>query len=549
MMRSAENDDRAKGTMAQYEDLRTLRSMYEQDWEDTARLIRPQRSGFGVDTRYGRKQQKPLNSEPIIANNSHAAGIYAAMSNPATPWVGLQTPDVEFNQWKPMAEWLDLATRRVRLSMSTALSTFYSTIYQAYADLSAFGNCASYDAVDPVKRRFIDVSVNLGEVVILLDANGLPIEWIRKYSLSALAAVREFGKDNLPDKIVDAAINRKSGDHTFYYHLMPNDEFAPGQIGPRGKRVLARTVSEDGQMVVREQGVSEMPSQYARWDVDSGMTYGTGPGFISLASARMLDQMDRATLRAAEYAADPTKLAPDQDAIPLNGVIRPGSVVYGAVDMQGRQLLQNMPASPSIGLTIEEKAQKVQAIKDAFNYSIMSLSGRTGVNEEEIMIMEEARLRNWAPHADRIMEELLVPKVERRFAMLWRMGQIPPPPVESEGLPLQVRYQSAAAMAMRAREGQAIRGFINDLAPLAQQNPRYLDRVDPDEMTEALHDARPTLPARILRSRTEADALAQQRQQQEQQVQQLQAAREGGQAARDFAQAANLAGLAPAGSA
>ena len=205
--------------------------------------------------------------------------------------------------------------------------------------------------------------------------------------------------------------------------------------------------------------------------------------------------------------------------------------------MRGQELVKNMTSNPNIGLTIEEKRAKVEAIKEAYHYAIMSLSGRTGITSEESMIMEEARLRNWAPHADRIMEEYGARKIERRFRMLWRAGQIPPPPAEAQGLPLQVRYQSQATMALRAREGQAIRQFLNDLGPLAQLDPRYVDRVDPDGLTEALHDASPTLPARILRSREEADQIAQGRAQQQQLQQALQTAQAGGGVVRDLSSA------------
>ena len=89
-------------------------------------------------------------------------------------------------------------------------------------------------------------------------------------------------------------------------------------------------------------------------------------------------------------------------------------------------------------------------------------------------------------------------------------------------------------MALRAREGAAIRMFIGDLGPLAQMNPRYLDRLEPDAIAEALHDASPSLPARILRSREDADQIAQQRAEREQQAQQMQMAQDASGVAKDL---------------
>ena len=194
---------------------------------------------------------------------------------------------------------------------------------------------------------------------------------------------------------------------------------------------------------------------------------------------------------------------------------------------------------------LDQQLAKLEEVKNAFHYALMTVQGRTGMTAEETLIMEEARMRNWAPHSDRIMEEYAAKKVERRFRMLWRAGQIPAPPKEAQGLPMQVRYQSAASMAMKAREGMAIKQFIADLGPLAQTNQRYLERLDPDAVIEALHEAAPSLPARLLRSREDADQLAEARAQREQMAQGLQAAQMGAGAMKDAAAAAGAMGGMP----
>lgn len=534
-----ENDPRAEEAIRRWDELKAERTLFEQDWNDIARLIRPQRGGFGLDSPTMRKLEKPLSSEPVIAHGNFAAGIYAGITNPANRWVGFETPDEDLNKWQPMAEWNDQVTRRVMNSFSPSVSSFYPASYQAYADLSAFGNAAGYDQIDRARRKFIDVTISLAEVVVDIDFHGRVAEVVRKFRLTPRAAVREFGNEALPAKVVEMAEKGLSDKVTFYQHVLRNDDFVPNRLGAGGKPWLSHHVCEEGKALVRRRGYDEMPFYYPRWDVDSGFTYGTGPGFVALASARVNHRMEDATIRAAQYAADPTKLAPDRNAVPLNGTFRPGAVVYGGVNMRGEALIRNMDGVGNIGLTFEEKRAKIEAIKEAFYYSVMSLTGRTGVSDDENRIIEEARLRNWAPHADRIMEEYAARKAERRFRLLWRAGQIPPPPDGvPEGTPLRPRYQSAATMALRASEGQAIRGFLRDIAPLAQVKPRYMDRINDDELIEALHDASPSLPASILQPREVADQLAQQRAQQQQAAQMLEAAQAGGGVVKDLAQAA-----------
>ena len=472
-----ENEDRAKAAIARWGEGKSdpERSRSEQDWDDIAGLIRPQRGGFTMGHSADRKQDKPLSSVPVMANGSHAAGLYAAITNPASRWAGLQTPDKDFNAWQPMAEWLDTVERRVMNSFSASMSGFYPASYQAYADISAFGNACAYDEMDTNNRKFIDVTLSLSEFVVWIDFHGRVDEGVRKFRLTARQAMQEFGKDALPKKLQEYAADGKPDQFDFYQHVLKNYDFQKGKLGPKGKRWLSHTACEVESSLVRVKGYAEMPFYWMRWDVDSGMKYGTGSGHIALPSTRVNQLLTDAQIRAAQYGADPTKIAPDPDTVPINGVFRPGEVVYGAMNSRGVPLIQNMDNGANYHVTEAEQRKVLEEIKEVFQYSIMGVQGRTGMTREETQIMEEARLRNWAPHADRIMEEYAARKVERRFAMLWRAGQIPPPPPEASEMPLQVRYQSAATQALKAREGLAIRNFLQDLGPLAAMDPRYGD--------------------------------------------------------------------------
>ncbi|WP_289150259.1 portal protein [uncultured Salipiger sp.] len=535
------NDARAIEAARRWQELREPRQQMEGDWNDIARLIRPQRGGFGLDTATTREFTKTLSSDGAIAHGNFAAGIYAGITNPATRWGGLGTPDDELNRWPPFAEWLDGAAARVHRTFSPSMSSFYPASYQAYADISAFGNAAGYDEIDQGSRRFIDVTFSLAEIVVDIDFHGRVVEAVRKRHLTPRQAVRAFGS-SVPERIADLAETGSTEKHAYYQHVMPNDQFVARGLGPRGKRWLSIWCCEHENTVVRVGGFDEMPIYFPRWDVDSGMCYGTGPGFIALGSARKLDLMEAATMRAAQRAADPTKLAPDRNAVPLNGEFRPGKVVYGAITMQGQRLVQSEDFNGNIGLTMEEKRAAAETVRDAFYYSVMSLTGRTGISDDENRVIEEARLRNWAPHADRIMEEYAARKYERRFRMLWRAGQIPPPPEGiPEGTPLEVRYTSAAAMALRASEASATRQLIlGDLMPLAQVRPEILDRISVDDYAEVLHEASPAIPQRVLVSREDAEANRQARAQAQQAQAMAEMAKTGGAGLRDMAQAGAL---------
>lgn len=544
-----EKDPRAELAARRWSELKTARSWHEQLWEDIARLMRPGRGGFGLDDPSGRTIEKPLSSAPIHANDNFAAGLYGTLTNPANRWFGFKTNDGDLNAWHDARLWLDHVTDRVLASFGPSVSPFYSATTQVFSDLSSFGNGAQYDEVVLSERRILDVTLSLAEVVFEIDGFGRVCEVVRKFSQTPAQAMSMFKGKNLPPKLVEMAEKGDSSKVTFYHHVLKNDDWRPlYKLGLRGKAWISRYACEIAGTLVSESGYDEMPFFAPRWQVDSGQTYGLGPGFTALPSARALQRMEDATLRAAQRAADPTLLAPDRQDFPLNGRIRPGEVVYGAVDTQGRALLRPLDMSGGMNLPLQERQQKMEEIRDAFHYTLMNLAGRTGMTATEVMAITEERQRLWAPHQGRVQEEFLAPKISRRFSLLWRAGQIRPPPPEMAGAELQVEYQSAAAAAQRSVEGNAVLRIIQDVAPLISITPRIAERFDPDGLLETLIDARGA-PARAFRSREAADQIAAQRQQQEQAMMMMQAAQAGAGVLKDAAGAeaalAQSAGGAP----
>jgi hypothetical protein len=535
---AAIKDPRAEEAVRRWGELKQARAHHEQDWEELARLIRPQRGGFSAANPALKRDEKPLSSAPIIAQEYFSSGLYSVLTNPASRWMGIEVTDPDLALWQPVREWQDLVGGRILMSFAPGASTFYDSAIQVFADIATFGNAANYDEARPDEQKIMDVTLSLAEVVYEIDAFGRVVEVVRKFRLTGRAAAGMFGLDALPPRLRGLAENGSVDQADFYHHVHLNMDWKRGRLGPRGKRWLSTYCCEEGPSVVRESGYAEMPFYAPRWEVDTGQTYGRGPGMTALPDARVVNLMDAANLRAGQSAADPTLLAPDRDAMPLTGVVRPGEVVYGGVDMRGNPLVRPLDRSSQTGLTLEMAQAKIEAIQQAFHHSVLMLANRTGMTDIEVMAVEEREQRLMAPNMGRLQGEFLAPKIARRFFLLWRNGQLPPPPPEAaqEGVGLQVKYTSAAAMAQRSAEGAAIVRFLGDIAPLAEMKPRLLDRLSEDDLIERLHEARGA-PARILRSREAADALSQARAEAEQAQMAMQAAQVGGGVAKDLASA------------
>ncbi len=255
----------AKDAMQRWLDLKSDRSQFEQDWEDIARLIRPQRGGFMLSDVSTRKMEKPLSSAAIIAQSNLASGLYGTLTNPANRWMGLKTPDPDLNAAHVVRKWLDTASTRVLASFQPSVSGFYNASIQALSDICAFGNMVMYDEIVTDERKIMDVTLSLAEVVWDIDAFGRVCEVVRKFGLKARAAIKLFGADALPPKVHEMAEKGDQGKIWFYHHVQPNDAYVKGRLGPKGKRWLSVYACEIDCALVRVKGFDEMPFDVARW--------------------------------------------------------------------------------------------------------------------------------------------------------------------------------------------------------------------------------------------------------------------------------------------
>lgn len=520
-----------------WSELKSERGQEEAEWARIAELFRPERGGFGQDDHTRRERVQPLSSGPLMARANFSAGLFGTLTNSANKWMGFTTSDPDVNEWHPAKLWLDQVSSAVLGSFMPSVSSFYPAASQLFDDLPTFGTAAQYDEVVPDEGKILDITLSLAEVVYDIDGFGRVVEVVRKFHMKPAAAMGLFGSA-LPPKIQELAQKGAQDRLVFYHHITRNDDWRKGMLGVAGKRWTSRYSCEVERTMLREGGYHEMPFYPARWDVETGSIYGRGLGHNALASARAHQLMDEAVLRNAQFGGDPTLLAPDRGDWPLNGRVRPGSLVYGGLNSRGEVMLRTLERGNGVTLTLEERREKMNEIRDAWHYMLMNLAGRTGMTATEVMTINEERQRLWAPNTGRVQVEFLAPKADRRFSLLWRAGQLPPPPDGlPEGLKLSVTYLSAAASVQRSTEGTAALRVLEDISPLMAIKPRLADRIDEDGLLETLMDARGA-PARMVRSRDDADAIAEQRAKQQQAMAAIEAAKTGAGALKDAAGAA-----------
>lgn len=547
-MIGTENSEVGKAVVERYHALDELRARRRDELASVSRLYRPQRQGFrgGKEHRDDWNLHQLYNSTTLTTASNATASLYSTLCNPANQWLQATTFDKDLANFRDVKLWLDQVTQILLKSLSPAVSNFYGGAVSWTADTGILGTGAmvSDEGGKGPGKRLRDSCVSPADFVFGCDAWNMADELIVERRLTARKLAKQYGIEALPEKLRDKATKPDAPEtYLTLQAYQPNPDYVPGQIGKRGAEYLVTHVIADFKTVLRQGFAFEAPFGVPRWDTDGDEAWGRGLGYLNLASAKKLQLQERDNLSAAALAAKPPLGTTGSKAARRNAQLAPGKFLHGAVSYTGQQLVRPIFTFNGLPVTNDMAQRTLEEIEKGWHAALLSLVGRTGLGNLEVIERMEERLRLQAPYVGNFQNQGLAPILKRRFAILFRAGQIPPPPEAMRGQPLDIRFVSVAAQAQKAQEGIAITRVLDDTIKLASAHPdpqQVWDAVDTDYAQAALVEARGA-PARLLRSPEEVEALRAERQQAAQAQQALQAAEQGAGIAGD------LAGLMPEG--
>jgi hypothetical protein len=305
--------------------------------------------------------------------------------------------------------------------------------------------------------------------------------------------------------------------------------------------IVSIYVEREKQGTVKTENYKAFPFQCPRWDVAAGEEYGRGQGEMALNDILSLNAARRTNLTMGERAANPTLLAPDELAMSQGVRAVPGSVIYGGMGTDGRARVGVLGEGKNLAISLEMENQIRDAVKDAFLFSLMQIQGSNDMTATEFLGRQQERWRLLGPHLGRIESEFLTPLIRRRFLMLLEAGQIPEPPEEIAGLPLQVTYVSQAAKLQRMSEAESAINTVGALTSIAEFRPDVLDKLDVDAYADAVGHG---YGSNVILTNDEAQALREARNQEQQQAAMMEAAPGMARGVRDITEAGAKANAA-----
>lgn len=523
----------ADGIVQRVAQLEGERGNWNNHWEQVAERVWPVMRGFQSQYSPGQKlQEKVFDGTAMIGLTRFAAAIDSLVTPRTQRWHNLRPADPRLAENHAVKVYLDEVADLLFRYRYGASSSFAGQSHEMYMSLGAFGTgCLfvedglQYARPGRANAPVIYKSVHLAEIYCEENAWGVIDAVYRKFKLTAKQAAEQFGFDNLPEKIKECAQNKPQHKFDFVHCVRPNQSQEYGRMDFRGMPYSSHYVSIDCRCIVSEGGYTSMPYMVPRYETSPNETYGRSPAMMVLPDILMVNEMAKTTIRAGQRAVDPPLLLQEDGALQAFSM-RPGAMNYGGVDDQGRPVVMPLQTGTNLPMGLDMMQDRRQFINDAFLVTLFQIMVETpNMTATEAMLRAQEKGSLLAPTAGRLQSEFLGPLIIREIDILSKAGLLPdmPDALMEMGGEFEVQYDSPITRAQRAEEGVGILRTFEAAASIAQFDPSAIKVLKGSEAVRELAEIN-GVPAKLLVSREEIEAMEAAEAQQMQLQQILQAA-------------------------
>ena len=515
--------DLTSGLISRFDRLAGTRATWETHWQEVADYMLPRKADITKRRARGDKRmEKIFDSSPLQALELLASSLHGMLTNPSTPWFTLRFKQLESLNDDEAKLWLEEATEVMYTAFNR--SNFQQEIFELYHDLITFGTAAMF--VEEDEEDLIKFSTrHIDEVYVAENEKGKIDTIFRKFHMTSRALVQKFGNNVSQD--IQTSVKKNPYEEIQIIHAVyPRNEFNPKKKDKANMPFESVYFEYKNGNELSVSGFKEFPFVVPRYLKASHEVYGRSPAMTALPDVKMLNEMSKVTIKAAQKQVDPPLLVPDDGfLLPVRTV--PGGLNFYRSGTRDRIEPLNIGANNPLGLNMEE--QRRDAIRAVFYVNQLQLQQGPQMTATEVIQRNEEKMRLLGPVLGRLQSELLKPLIDRVFNILLRNNQFAQPPESLSGVEIDIEYVSPLAKAQKSTELQSIMRGIEILGSLANVAPVF-DYVNFDNLVKHVADI-VGMPQKLLKSQSEVTAIRDQQQQQQQEQMQMQQAQQAAQMA------------------
>ena len=506
--------DLTKTIMARFDRLKTGRQNWETHWQEVADYMQPRKADVTRTRSKGDKRTELVfDSSPIQAVELLAASLHGMLTNPSTPWFSLRYKDQGLDMDDEAKLWLEGVTETMYTAFNR--SNFQQEIFELYHDLITFGTAAMF--IEEDQGDLLKFSTrHINEIYITENDKGRIDTVYRKFKITLRAAAQQFG-DSLSEEARNKVEKDPFDEIDILHAVYPRQDFNPTKKDKENMEFESVYVEYKNGNELSVGGFVEFPFVVPRYLKASHEIYGRSPAMTALPDVKMLNEMSKTTIKAAQKQVDPPLLVPDDGfLLPVRTV--PGGLNFYRSGTRDRIEPLNIGANNPLGLNMEE--QRRTAIRNVFYVDQLMLQQGPQMTATEVIQRNEEKMRLLGPVLGRLQSELLKPMIDRCFAILLRNNQFAQAPDFLSGQDIEIEYVSPLAKAQKGTELSSITRAIEILGSLANVAPVF-DYINFDALVKHVADL-VGVPQKVLKLQSQVNAEREQAAQQQEQMAQMQ---------------------------
>jgi len=500
--------------------LEQLRTPHEPLWRDCFDYSFPERGdGF-----YGEKNDavalqakraRLMDSTSTDAGQILAAAIMSGGTPSNSRWFGLTTGQDTDEEKR----WFDVCAE-----------TIFENIHGSNFDAVGFEACT-----DMVPAGWfvlnIDVDRELGGYhfelwpmascyIAASKPGGLPDTLVRSYELSAEQAIKDFGEENVSEKVRKLVADGKPDEKVkFCQSIYPRSREATG-VRAKNLAFASCHVEVDSKHLVRESGFHECPFVAPRWAKLPNSEYAIGPMFRALPDVKQLNRLVYLEDTNLDMAISGMWIAED------DGVLNPRTVKVGPrkiIVANSVDSMKSLQSGAKFDLSFTKKEQLQAAIRKTLMADQLTPQDGPVRSATEVHVRVQMIRQLLGPIYGRMQAEWYAPMINRCFGLALRAGILPPPPQSLAGRNYNVKFESPNAKAQKLEEVNAVETSLAAVGQIAEatQDPAVWDTIDIEASVSIILEGRGA-PARVGRSKEDIQAIRDNRAKQQQAAQQQQ---------------------------
>ena len=453
--------------------LKAQRGTWESNWQELTNLVLPNEADFNTErSRGGKRTTHVYDSTGIHANEMLAAGLHGMLTNPASNWFSLRIKDDQSNlaDSSEAKQWLEDTTNVILSEIAAPSVAFSSHIHEYYLSLCSIGTACIFIG-DPVNREGVSFrAIHIEEIFIAENADGIIDTVFRSFEMTVRQIVQKWGEKSLSPRIAKMYEKKDYDRQVQLLHCVyPREDMDKGKKAATMLPVASVYIDEKDKHVLAEGGFDEMPYMVSRWSKAVGEVFGRSPAMTALPDIKMLQEIMKTTIKAAQKVVDPPLLVPDDGVL---GPVRtiPGGLNYYRASSGAR--IEPLQTGANIGLSYDMMNDLRERIRTMFFLDQLQFQGAPRMTATEVVERTERTLRLLGPTLGRLQSEFLGPMIERIYGVLSRSGRLPEPPESIAEQELKIEYVSPLARAQRQSETQGIMRTLEFIGPIAGMDPQ-----------------------------------------------------------------------------